>query len=197
MIGGRQIDVAERHIADAVAKGADVIIGGKRRPGPGRFFEPTVLARCNHTMTVMKQEIFGPIVPFQRVSSDDEAVALANDSHLGLNAYVFTKDKKKADQLALRIEAGSVVVNDVLVNYGMPEAPFGGVKQSGYGRIHGEDALRDMAETKHVLTSRISDSRVDGFFGFPYTAKGYKWQLKMLRALYTSGGVLKRIARLV
>ncbi len=195
IIFAKQIEIAERHIADALAKGAELVTGGKRRPGPGQFFEPTVLAKCDHSMTVMKEEIFGPIVPIQKVSSDDEAVRLANDSHLGLNAYVFTKDRAKGERLAERIEAGSVLVNDVLANYGAAETPFGGVKQSGYGRIHGEDALRDMAEARHVLTSRIPDPKNE-LLWFPYSAKSYKWQLKMLKAFYSTGSVVKRLGKL-
>jgi succinate-semialdehyde dehydrogenase/glutarate-semialdehyde dehydrogenase len=191
----KQIEIAEKHIEDAVQKGAHVVTGGKRRPGPGQFFEPTVLAGCNHTMTVMKAEIFGPIVPFQKVSSEDEAVALANDSHLGLNAYVFTKDREKGKRLAQRIEAGSVVVNDVLVNYAAAEAPFGGMKQSGFGRVHGDDALRDMAEVRHVLSGRLPEPSNEVTW-FPYSSKTYRWQMRIFRALFSRGGVVKRIRAL-
>ena len=132
-----------------------MVSGGKRRAGAGQFFEPTVLTGCDHTMTVMKEEIFGPIVPIQKVASEDEAVRLANDSHLGLNAYVFTKNREKGKRIAQRIEAGSVIVNDVLVNYAAAEAPFGGIKQSGFGRVHGDDALRDMCDARHVFSGRV------------------------------------------
>jgi acyl-CoA reductase-like NAD-dependent aldehyde dehydrogenase len=194
IIFDKQIDVAEKHIADAVSKGAEIVTGGKRRPGPGQFFEPTVLAKCDHSMTVMTQEIFGPIVPIQKVSSEDEAIKLANDSHLGLNAYVFTKDRAKGTRLAERVEAGSVIVNDVLMNYAAPETPFGGIKQSGFGRIHGEDALREMAEARHIFSPRLANE--PNPLAFPYSAKTYKWQLKMLRAMYTTGGMIKKIKQL-
>ena len=90
----KQIDVAREHVQDALQKGARLVCGGKPLPGPGQFFEPTVLADCDHSMSVMREEIFGPVVPFMRVASDDEAIALANDSHLGLNAYVFTESPR-------------------------------------------------------------------------------------------------------
>jgi acyl-CoA reductase-like NAD-dependent aldehyde dehydrogenase len=196
MIFAKQIDIAESHVADALEKGAELVTGGKRRVGPGQFFEPTVLAGCDHTMTVMTQEIFGPVVPIQKVSSDDEAVRLANDSHLGLNAYVFTKDRAKGQRLAQRLHVGSVVVNDVLANYAVAEAPFGGVKQSGFGRVHGEDALRDMCETRHVLTSRFAEPARDPFW-FPYSSKAYRWQLRGLRALFSRGGIVKRLGKLL
>src|SRR5205823_2774519 len=118
MIFAPQIEIVEKHIADAVAKGAEVRAGGKRIEGRGQFFQPTVLAGCDHTMTVMREEIFGPIVPFMKVSSEEEAVHLANESHLGLNAYVFSADRDHGSRLAERIEAGSVLVNDVLSNGG-------------------------------------------------------------------------------
>ncbi|MDF2695097.1 MAG: Aldehyde dehydrogenase, partial [Labilithrix sp.] len=185
-----------RHIDDALRKGARIVTGGKRGTGPGQFFQPTVLDGCNHTMTVMKDEIFGPIVPIQKVSSEDEAVRLANDSHLGLNAYVFTKDREKGKRLAQRIEAGSVVVNDVLINYGAVEAPFGGIKQSGFGRVHGDDALRDMAEIRHIFTGRFPEPSADPTW-FPYSSKAYRWQLRLLRAVFGRGGVVRRLRQLI
>jgi succinate-semialdehyde dehydrogenase/glutarate-semialdehyde dehydrogenase len=191
----RQIEVAERHIADAIAKGAKVATGGRRRQGKGCFFEPTILTGCDHTMTVMKEEIFGPIVPFQRVDSDDEAVRLANDSHLGLNAYVFTASREKGRRLAGRIEAGSVVVNDVLLNYATAEAPFGGIKQSGFGRVHGDQALRDMCDARHVLSGRVPEPARDPLW-FPYSGRSYRWQLGALRALFSRGSLVKRLGKL-
>ena len=197
MTSATQLEVAEKHVADAVAKGARIVAGGKRREGPGQFFEPTVLDGCDHRMTAMTAEIFGPIVPIQRVDSEDEAVRLANDSPLGLNAYVFTADREKGKRLAARIEAGNVVVNDVMVNYAAVEAPFGGMKHSGFGRIHGEDALRDMAEQRHVMTGRagIPEPSSDPTW-FPYSTKAYRWQLRLLRALYSRGGLISRVRAL-
>ena len=192
----KQIDVAKKHIEDALAKGAELVCGGKQKPGPGQFFEPTVLGRCSHEMTVMTQEIFGPIVPFMRVESDDDAVRLANDSHLGLNAYVFTKDRAKGRRLAERIEAGSVVVNDVLTNYACAEAPFGGTKLSGFGRVHGDDALRDMAEAQHVNVDRFPMPAKDPLW-FPYSSKSYRWSLRAIKALFAGGGVVQRIRELL
>jgi len=191
----KQIEVAEKHIADAVAKGAEIVTGGKKKDGPGQFFEPTVLTGCNHTMTVMKEEIFGPVVPIQKVGSDDEAVRLANDSHLGLNAYVFTKNRDKGRRLAERIEAGSVLVNDVVVNYAAAEAPFGGIKQSGFGRVHGEDALREMCDARHVFSGRVPEPSGDPLW-FPYSAKFYRWQMRALRGIFSRGSIVKRIGKM-
>ncbi|RYE87690.1 MAG: aldehyde dehydrogenase family protein [Myxococcales bacterium] len=195
MIFGRQIEVAEKHVADALAKGAELRIGGQRVAGPGQYFQPTVLARCDHSMTVMTQEIFGPLVPFMKVADEAEAVRLANDSHLGLNAYVFTSDRERGERLAERIEAGSVLVNDVFTNYSS-EVPFGGVKQSGFGRVHGAEALRAMAETRVVTVDRLPSPERDPTW-YPYTGRAYRWFSKGLRALYGSGSPLRRLSELL
>jgi len=190
-----QIKVAEGHIEDARAKGAEVKCGGKRIDGPVMAFEPTIIAGCSHEHTVMTEEIFGPIVPFMRVSSEEEALQLANESHLGLNAYVFTEDSVRGRRIAERLQAGSVVVNEVLINGGITEAPFGGMKQSGFGRVMGEEGIRSMCHVKHLCLERVRMPRKNPL-GFPYTKKGYKLFSKGLRALYTSGGVFKRISEL-
>lgn len=187
-----QIDIAERHIADAVAKGASVRCGGKRLARSGQFFEPTVIAGCDHAMTVMTQEIFGPIVPFMKVRSDDEAVRLANESHLGLNAYVFSKSREHGLRLAERVQAGSVLVNDVVSNGGCPEAPFGGIKQSGFGRVMGDEALREMCDVRHISVDRVSLGSKDPLW-FPYTDKTYEFLKRGMRAIFSSGSLLQRI----
>lgn len=192
----KQIEVAEKHIEDAMGKGANLETGGKRKDGPGQFFEPTVLSKCTPDMTVMREEIFGPVVPIMKVTSDEQAIELSNDSHLGLNAYVFTADREKGRRIAERIEAGSVIVNDVLINYACPETPFGGIKDSGFGRVHGEDALRDMAEVRHVNFDRIKPPSKDPFW-FPYSRKTYQWSLRGLRALFSGRGFLQRVGELL
>lgn len=189
----KQIEVAEKHIADAVKKGAIVITGGKKIPGVGQFFEPTILANCSADMTVMNQEIFGPIVPFQKVASEEEAITLANDSHLGLNAYVFTKNRARGESIAKKIEAGSVIVNDVLINYAVADAPFGGVKDSGFGRVHGDDALRDMSERRHVLNDKLPPPKRDPLW-YPYDAASFHRLATLFRTLYGGKGVLSKVS---
>lgn len=191
-----QIDVAEKHIADAVSKGANVRTGGRRKPGPGQFFEPTVLDNCSHAMTVMTEEIFGPIVPIMRVATEEEALRLANDSPLGLNAYVFSADRDHGRRLAERVEAGSVLVNDVLTNGGTPDAPFGGIKASGFGRAMGEEGLREMCNIKHISVDRVAMGSKDPLW-YPYTATSYGWFRKGLRALFSGGGLLQRIGEIL
>jgi succinate-semialdehyde dehydrogenase/glutarate-semialdehyde dehydrogenase len=187
----QQIEIAEKHIQDAVAKGARLEVGGHKRPGPGQFFEPTVLSNCDHSMSVMTGEIFGPIIPFMSVASDEEAIALANDSHLGLNAYVFSGDRAHGTRVAERVEAGSVLVNDVVINGGMPEAPFGGIKQSGFGRVMSDESLREMCDVRHVNSERMS--MPGDPFWFPYTEKSYAMFRKGLRLMFGGGSLFDRI----
>ena len=146
-------------------------------------------------MSVMREEIFGPIVPFMKVSSEEEAVRLANESHLGLNAYVFSADREHGKRLAERVEAGSVLVNDVLSNGGTVEAPFGGIKQSGFGRAMGDDALREMCDARHISVDRVGMGDKDPLW-FPFTEKSYGWFKKGMRVLFGGGGVLKKISDL-
>jgi succinate-semialdehyde dehydrogenase/glutarate-semialdehyde dehydrogenase len=196
-IGGitfaKQVDVAEAHIADALEKGGVVRCGGKRRDDAVCGFLPTVISNVDHDATVMREEIFGPIVPFMRVASDEEAVTLANQSHLGLNAYVFTEDSVRGRRLAGLLDAGAVLVNDVLVNGGMPETPFGGIKESGFGRVLGAEGLRAMCHTKHISVDRVKMPARNPLW-FPYTKKSYATLQKGLRAMFTSGGLFKRLS---
>jgi acyl-CoA reductase-like NAD-dependent aldehyde dehydrogenase len=194
IIFGKQMEVAEQLIADAVAKGAEVVAGGERVHRAGNYFQPTVLTECHHGMAVMREEIFGPIVPIQRIDSDEEGIALANDSHLGLNAYVFSKSRERALRVAEKIEAGSVVVNDVMLNYGACETPFGGLKESGFGRVHGDDSLREMCDKRHVNYGRIPMPSRDPLW-FPYSQTSYSIFSKGLEVLFHGAGLVQRIVK--
>jgi len=154
-----QIEVVERHVKDAVDKGASVRVGGKRRPGPGRFYEPTVLTGVDHSMEVMTDETFGPVLPIMRVRDADEAVRLANDSRYGLNSAVFTKDLGKGESVARRLDAGNACVNDALINYFAFEAPFGGTGESGLGARHGAQGIRKYCSTQTILVTRFGPKR--------------------------------------
>ncbi|MBC7811780.1 MAG: aldehyde dehydrogenase family protein, partial [Burkholderiales bacterium] len=123
----REIERCEAQITDAVSKGAQVIYGGQRRPDLGPlFFEPTVLINVDHSMRVMQEETFGPLVPVMRVRDADEAVRLANDNEYGLSGAIFSRDLKRAEQLATRIDSGDIAVNRTHVVFGTPDAPMGG-----------------------------------------------------------------------
>jgi acyl-CoA reductase-like NAD-dependent aldehyde dehydrogenase len=126
-----QLDVLERQVADALAKGATLRTGGRRIAQPGHWFEPTVLTEVNHTMEVMREESFGPIIGIQKVSGDAEAVALMNDTRYGLTAGVFTPDERRAKQLLAQVNAGSVYWN--CCDRVSPRLPWSGLGDSGIG----------------------------------------------------------------
>ena len=191
----KQIDIAEAHIRDAVAKGAVVATGGQRSMEAGNFFEPTVLTNCRNDMTVMREEIFGPIVPIMKIRDEEEAIRIANEIDLGLNAYVFSKDRDRARRIAERIEAGTIMVNDVLSSYGAVEAPFGGIKNSGYGRVHSDASLRAMCYARHVNYDRISVP-VNDLLWYPYTDSKFRTVKGALKTLFSRHGFLGRLADL-
>nr|MBA3541787.1 aldehyde dehydrogenase family protein [Deltaproteobacteria bacterium] len=182
MTWDQQVAHVERLVSSAVASGAKVELGGRRSPGPGLFFQPTVLSNCAQDMDVMRKEIFGPVVPIMRVADEDEAVRHANDSHLGLLAYVFTRDRERGKQLAERIAAGTVMINDVLNTFGCPETPWGGVKQSGIGRTHSRHGLRDLCETRHVNHDRIALPRE--VWWYPYKQGTFRAILRGAKLLF-------------
>ncbi|MDW8362653.1 MAG: aldehyde dehydrogenase family protein [Myxococcales bacterium] len=191
----RQIAVAEELVADAIAHGARLETGGKRRPGPGQFYEPTLLSGCQPDMRVMREEIFGPVVPVMKVRDEEEAVRLANDSELGLMAYVFTKDRERGRRLAERVRAGVVMVNDVLSDAAVPETPFGGVRNSGFGRVGGEEGLREMCEVRVVSYDRIALGVREPTW-FPYGEKTYRLARGALRLLFRRRSPVRRLLEL-
>lgn len=174
-------------VEDARAKGARVLTGGERADRAGRFYPPTVIAGVTHEMRLAKEEIFGPLLPVLTYRDVDEAVRLCNDSHLGLNAYVFGRDRRLAHDVAERIEAGQVVVNDVFLNYVMPELPFGGVKASGIGHAHGDEGLLSMCHAHVVVDDRRAFAPASDPWWFPYddskTAKIVAWLKKTIGLL--------------
>ncbi len=152
----RELLRTERQLADALAKGARLVYGGKRRPDLGPlFFEPTILADVDHTMDVMTKETFGPIIPVMHVRDGDEAVALANDSDYGLSSAIYTRDLAGGRALARRIQAGDVAINRVLINVTTAGMPSGGVKDSGIGRRNGAPGLLRFVTTHAVMTDKL------------------------------------------
>src|SRR5215470_11110050 len=167
----RQVEIVERHLADAVAKGARILTGGRRAAGPGGiYFEPTVVANVDHSMALLCEETFGPVVPVMAVASAEEAVRLANDSVYGLNASVWTRDITRGVALAERLESGSVCVNECLLSAGCNDLPFGGVKLSGVGQRHGGvQGIRVFTQPQAMLIERRARAREPVWF--PYHPK--------------------------
>ena len=205
MIHEQQLRVVEAHVADALARGARLLCGGRRLPELGpNFYAPTVLADVTHEMQIMREETFGPVLPVMPFENDDEAIRLANDSDFGLAASVWTSDRRRGETLARRIQAGTVMVNDVISCFGISEAPHGGVKLSGIGRAHGRLGLEEMVRVKYVdsdLLPRVSKvwwfgygsqfpRQMEGFADFLFSrnwARRISGGLRAMRAFLRTG----------
>jgi acyl-CoA reductase-like NAD-dependent aldehyde dehydrogenase len=184
-----QIDRAEKHIADAVARGGRVVTGGARRTDlPGQFFAPTLIADATPEMEVMREETFGPVLPVMRVPDAETALRVANDSPMGLSGSVWSGDAARASALARRLQAGSVCVNDVLVNYMCVEAPLGGVKASGIGFRHGPEGLRQFCRLETIVEDQPLLGWVSRWVGrnltFPYNRRGQRLLRWFMRVMY-------------
>lgn len=163
----KQRDNVEAHIADAIQKGAKILIGGTRPEGTsGYFYSPTVLTEVDHSMQVMREETFGPVMPIMVVDSVDEAIQLANDSRYGLSASVWTMDVNLAMDVAHKMETGTVTVNDLIFTFGAVECAWGGTKESGIGRVHAVQGLREVCNVKHISFER--GKRVSKTWWYPY-----------------------------
>jgi acyl-CoA reductase-like NAD-dependent aldehyde dehydrogenase len=148
-----QVDVVREHITDAISRGARAVVGGPESIRPP-FIDPVVLVDVPADARIMREETFGPVLPITRVRDVDEAIRRANDSDFGLGAAIYSK--RRGRELAGRVRAGMVSVNGVLVYAGIPSLPFGGVGESGFGRVHGEDGLREFAMPKALAIQRFA-----------------------------------------
>lgn len=169
MIRLRQLEKVELQLQDAVAHGAEILTGGVRRPDLGpNFLEPAVVTRVDHSMQLMREETFGPVMAIHPVASAEEAVQLANDSSFGLSASVWTGNSRGGRDSASRIRAGSVMVNDLASYYGICEAPHGGPGASGWGRTHSRLGLLEMVQVKYIDVDRLP--RIAKSWWYGYTA---------------------------
>lgn len=168
MTNERQLQIVEDHVSDAVERGAQVRTGGHRLDdSPGWFHEPTVVTGVDHSMKLMRDETFGPVLPIMTFKTDEEAVRLANDSIYGLTASMFTRDIARGRRLAEQIDAGTVMINEVVYTHAVAQTPWGGVKQSGYGRTHGRLGLLELVSSQHVHVNGMP--RIADVWWFPYS----------------------------
>ena len=174
-----QLDIVDEHVRDAVAKGAKVLTGGHPHSERGRYYEPTVLVDVDHSMRLMQEETFGPTLPIMKIANPEEGVRLANDSAYGLQASVWTGDADRGEELARRIEAGVVCVNDAQINYSALNLPMGGWKSSGLGTRHGSGGIRKYTKTQSLLVTRRAPFKREPFM-FPYKPR----QTMLLRRFY-------------
>lgn len=149
LVAKRQLELLEEQLKDALDKGAEIIIGGKRPENfDGAYYEPTILIKVDKSMRVWQEEVFGPVLPVMPFKTEEEAIDLANDTRYGLGAYVYTQDKDRALRVASKINTGMVSVNNT--SYIQPCSPFGGSKESGLGREHGKFGFAELTSVKVI-----------------------------------------------
>lgn len=185
MIGEGHLERVRAQIASAVREGARVLTGGRRPDRPGAYLEPCVLEVEDPGAAVLREEIFGPVLPIHRVNDLEEAVRLANDSPFGLTASVWTRDLRRGRAIARRLEAGTVSVNECTYTHAVCEAPWGGVKESGFGRTRGELGLLEFVQPVHLHENRAPGRR--SLWWFPYDASLGEVMRAGVR-FYTGGG---------
>ena len=186
-----QLSIIREHLDDAIAKGATVLLGGPDQID-GRLVPATVLTDVTNDMKIMQEETFGPVLPIARVDSLDEAIELANDTNYGLGSAIFGKDRVRA--LADKIRAGMTAINSVMVFSGVPTLPFGGIGESGFGRIHGDEGLKEFCRSKATAEKRFSIPLNPVTFRQPQGA--YKQMRSAIEQLY-GGGLVDQVASVV
>jgi len=185
----RQLSIVERHVNQAINNGATALTGGERlRDVAGPFYPPTILTNVTHEMDVMREETFGPVLPIMTFKTDDEAVRLANDSDFGLTASIWTNNISRGQQLARQIDAGTVTINEVLYTHAIAQTPWGGMKQSGLGRTHGQAGLHELVRPQHVHLNRLPF--LPDLWWFPYD-KGAGELFRGFARRFASGSLLQ------
>ncbi|OYV54708.1 MAG: succinate-semialdehyde dehydrogenase (NADP(+)), partial [Acidocella sp. 21-58-7] len=155
MINAESVAKVEEHIADALQRGAHIVTGGKRHALGGNFFEPTILADVPHNAQVFSEETFGPLAPLFRFKTEEEAIALANDSEFGLASYFYARDIGRIFRVAEALEYGIVGINEGIISTEV--APFGGMKSSGLGREGSKHGIEDYMEIKYLALGGIQE----------------------------------------
>jgi succinate-semialdehyde dehydrogenase/glutarate-semialdehyde dehydrogenase len=153
LINADAVTKVEEHIHDAVSHGAKIVLGGKRHKLGGNFFEPTILTDVPRKAMVFHEETFGPVAPLFRFKTEEDAIALANDTEFGLAAYFYARDVGRIFRVAEALESGIIGVNEGIISTAV--APFGGVKSSGLGREGSKYGIDDYLEIKYVALGGI------------------------------------------
>ncbi len=185
LVSDRQLAVVKDLVDDAVAGGARILTGGPDSRG-GRFFRPTVLVDVRPDMRIMREEIFGPVLPVLTVRDEDEAVSAANHSEFGLSASVWTRSLRRAQRIAERLQVGSVWINDHMYSHNAPQLPWGGVKSSGFGRTHSKHGVYECVQVKMV---GADSGRMPRPHYFPYGSRQARFVPTLLHGVYGRGAV--------
>jgi betaine-aldehyde dehydrogenase len=186
-----QTEIVESHVEEARQQGADVLTGGERVDGPGDWYRPTVITGVDHSMKVMRDESFGPVVGVMKVRDAEEAIRLANDSRYGLAASVFGKTRE-AEAVARRLDVGTANVNDVLVGFLASDVPMGGWKDSGIGFRHGEYGIKKFVRPESLVITRFGSKREPLYF--PYT-DDRRQKLRKLTRFFNARDWRRRLGR--
>lgn len=202
MSSEKQLKTVEDHVNAFREDGATIEIGGARSTAFRRqsvdealnlFYEPTVITGAANDMRAMQEETFGPTLPIATFTTEEEAVALANDSEFGLTASVWSKDRAKAERVARQIDAGTVCINEVLYTHGIAQTPWGGFKNSGLGRTHGAAGLMELVQIQHIHTNRYA--WLPDAWWFPYSPNAVE-TFRGFATRFASGSILKTAAML-
>ena len=182
LVSGDQLAKVKEHVGDAVAKGAEVLAGGRARPDLGPYFyEPTLLAGVTAEMELCRSETFGPVAAVHRCSSADEMVERANDSRYGLNASVWTRDARAGRELAARLQSGTVNINEAYSATWASASPMGGFKESGLGRRHGRQGIEKYTEAQTIAVERLLAIDTPPFLGNRQYAAVMSTAVKLMR----------------
>jgi aldehyde dehydrogenase (NAD+) len=179
-----QVQIVARHLEDAKAKGA-LVLTGKSWDGTSRLIPPMVIDRVTNEMLLAREETFGPVIPLFSFRDEEDAIRLANDSEYGLTASVWTKDLERATRVSRALEVGGVSINNVMATEANPALPFGGVKNSGFGRYKGEHGLHAFCNVKSVLVDKDS-AKIEANW-YPYTKEKYRLFTELTVSLFTGG----------
>ncbi len=178
---GFQLDVIEQHIEDARKKGATILTGGTRLGD--NFYMPTVITDITPDMKLHTEETFGPLIPVYRFTSEAEVIRETNSFQYGLTASVWSKDLKRAERVARALEVGAVSINNVMLTEGNPALPFGGQKESGFGRAKGKEGLLAFTRSKSILVDKQSSIIEPNWY--PYTVRKYQLFQELIQALFS------------
>ena len=186
MTSPNQIAIVSDHVEDARKGGARILTGGEQLDREGDWYPPTLIADADHSMKVMRDETFGPVLPMMKVKDEAEAIRLSNESSYGLSGSVFTGDVKRGERIAREMEMGAINVNDALFNYFAVEAPMGGWKTSGIGSRHGSYGIRKFVRAASIISPSIPTMKNEMTW-FPYTAKRRNLLSRVFRAVNARG----------